>query len=72
MVLAHAAQLAQDVRWSVSTTHAENAVELRWTSGDPAVVERAMGMGFFGFMANHDHHREHHLMMARGKDTHGH
>lgn len=70
MVPAHAAQLAQDDRWAVAAIEAENGVELRVTSGDPAVVARIRGLGFFGLMASQDHHREHHLMMARGEDAH--
>lgn len=72
MVPAHAAQLAQDERWSVTATELENGVELRVTSRDPAVVARIKGLGFFGLMASQDHHREHHLMMARGEDAHAH
>lgn len=72
MVPAHAAQLAQDDRWSVEAIDAENGVELRVTSGDPAVVARIRGLGFFGLMASQDHHREHHMMMARGEDAHAH
>jgi hypothetical protein len=72
MVPAHAAQLAQDDRWTVGAVDAENGVELRVTSGDPAVVARIRGLGFFGLMASQDHHREHHLMMARGEDAHAH
>jgi len=72
MVPAHAAQLAQDDRWSVEVVDAENGVELRVTSNDPTVVARIKGLGFFGLMASQDHHREHHMMMARGEDTHAH
>ncbi len=72
MVPAHAAQLAQDDRWTVEAVDAENGVELRVTSGDPAVVARIKGLGFFGLMASQDHHREHHMMMARGEDAHAH
>ena len=36
------------------------------------VVARTKGLGFFGLMASQDHHRAHHLMMARGEDAHGH
>lgn len=72
MVPAHAAQLAEDDRWTVEAIDAENGVELRVTSGDPAVVARIRGLGFFGLMASHDHHREHHMMMARGEDAHAH
>lgn len=72
MVPAHAAQLAQDDRWTVTAIEAENAVELRVTSNNPAVAARIKGLGFFGLMASQDHHREHHLMMARGADAHAH
>ena len=72
MVPAHAAQLAQDDRWNVEAVDAENGVELRVTSGDPSVVARIRGLGFFGLMASQDHHREHHMMMARGEDAHAH
>jgi hypothetical protein len=72
MVPAHAAQLAQDDRWTVEAVTTEDGVELRVTSSHPAVVARIQGLGFFGLMASQDHHREHHLMMARGEDAHGH
>lgn len=72
MVPAHAAQLARDTRWTVAATETSDGVELRVTSDDPAVVARIKGLGFFGLMASQDHHREHHLMMALGKEAHGH
>lgn len=70
MVPAHAAQLAQDDRWQVEATATDTGAELRVTSTDPAVAARIKGLGFFGLMASQDHHREHHLMMARGEDAH--
>jgi hypothetical protein len=72
MVPAHAAQLADDDRWSVETAKTDDGVELRVTSDDPAVIARIKGLGFFGLMASQDHHREHHLMMARGENAHDH
>lgn len=72
MVPVHAAQLAKDDRWRVETLEIEKGIQLRVTSGDPAVVTRIRGLGFFGLMASQDHHREHHLKMARGEDVHGH
>lgn len=72
MVPAHAAQLARDGRWNVTVTEMEQGVELRVTSRDPAIIARIKGLGFFGLMASQDHHREHHLMMARGEDAHAH
>ncbi|MFA8388409.1 MAG: hypothetical protein ACEPO2_22575 [Pelagibaca sp.] len=72
MVPAHAAQLAQDNRWTVEVSEVEGTMELRVISDDPAVIARIKGLGFFGLMASQDHHREHHLMMARGEDAHAH
>ena len=72
MVPAHAAQLAKDDRWRVEALEIEGGMELRVTSEDPAVIARIKGLGFFGLMASQDHHREHHLMMARGEDAHVH
>ena len=72
MVPAHAAQLANDNRWAVEATQTDNGMELRVTSDDVAVIGRIKGLGFFGLMASQDHHREHHLMMARGGNAHDH
>lgn len=71
MVPAHAAQLANDDRWTVGTAQINDGIELRVTSDDPVVVARIRGLGFFGLMASQDHHREHHLMIARGENAHG-
>lgn len=72
MVPAHAAQLARDDRWTVVVSETSDGIELNVTSEIPEVVARIKGLGFFGLMASQDHHREHHLMMARGIDAHGH
>lgn len=72
MVSAHAVQLAQDDRWQVTATDHGDGVELKVTSRDPAVAARIKGLGFFGLMASQDHHREHHLMIARGQNAHAH
>ena len=72
MVPAHAAELAKDGHWVVEAAATDDGAELTVTSGDPAVVARIKGLGFFGLMASQDHHREHHLTMARGLDAHAH
>lgn len=72
MVPAHAEQLAMDDRWTVVVRDTETGAELRVTSSDPAIAARIKGLGFFGLMASQDHHREHHLIMAIGKDAHAH
>lgn len=71
MVAAHAVQLAMDDRWVVAANETVDGMELRVTSDDPVVVARIRGLGFFGLMASQDHHREHHLMIARGGAVHG-
>lgn len=71
MLPAHAAQLAQDTRWTVMSEETDGGMILRVTSSDPAVVARIKGLGFFGLMASQDHHRAHHLMIARGENAHG-
>lgn len=70
MVPTHAAQLARDKRWKVRATENADGAGLVVTSDDPAVVARIQGLGFFGLMASQDHHREHHMMMARGEGMH--
>ncbi|WP_170611201.1 hypothetical protein [Ruegeria arenilitoris] len=72
MVPEHAGQLARDDHWTVSVQESDEGVELTVTSEDDAVVARIKGLGFFGLMASQDHHREHHLLMARGEDAHAH
>lgn len=72
MVPAHAAQLRADPSWSVEAEVLAQAVTLTVTSADPATVARIQGLGFFGLMASQDHHRAHHLAMARGGKPHGH
>ena len=72
MVPAHATELAKDDRWTVAVERSDEGAVLTVTSDDPAVVERIKGLGFFGLMASQDHHREHHMMMARGVAVHAH
>lgn len=70
MVPAHAAQLATDDRWIVDVSEEDASVTLTVTSPDAAVSARIKGLGFFGLMASQDHHRDHHMMIARGEDPH--
>ncbi|MBN8291880.1 hypothetical protein JI664_07895 [Rhodobacter sp. NTK016B] len=70
MVPAHAAQLATDSRWIVAVSEDDVSVTLSVTSEDSSVAARIQGLGFFGLMASQDHHRAHHMMIARGEDPH--
>ena len=72
MVPAHADQLAMDDRWTAQSEATADGAVLTATSDDPATVARIHGLGFFGLMASQDHHREHHLAIARGGSPHGH
>ena len=72
MVPAHAAELSKDERWKVEVEERDDGAVLTVTSDDPAVAGRIRGLGFFGLMASQDHHREHHMMMARGAGLHAH
>ena len=72
MVPAHATELAKDGRWRVEANRTEDGAMLSVTSDDPAVASRIKGLGFFGLMASQDHHREHHMMIARGQEAHAH
>lgn len=67
----HAAQLARDDRRTVAAREAGDGIELHVNSDIPAVVVRIKGLGFFGLMASQEHHRQRHLMMARGKAVYG-
>lgn len=72
MVPAHGHELAKDTRWDVLVSEEAGAVVLQVTSADPSVAARIRALGFFGLMASQDHHRAHHLRMARGADVHAH
>jgi len=72
MVPAHAAQLGGDDRWTVTVSEDDESVTLTVISDDAAVATRIKGLGFFGLMASQDHHRTHHMMLARGEDPHRH
>ncbi|MGB3407703.1 MAG: hypothetical protein WBA67_09425 [Jannaschia sp.] len=72
MVPAHAAQLRADTRWTVTAEEEGTSVVLTVTSDDPAVTARIRGLGFYGLMASQDHHRVHHMAIARGVPPQGH
>ena len=59
-------------RWNVSVEETDEGVELAVTSDVPDIVARIKGLGFFGQMASQDHHKEHHMIMARGDNAHDH
>ncbi|SHI71749.1 hypothetical protein SAMN04488012_102365 [Palleronia salina] len=70
MVPAHAKQLAADPSWTVAVEARDDHVVLTVTADDAATTARIRGLGFFGLMASQDHHRAHHLAIARGEMPH--
>lgn len=70
MVPAHAAMMSGAAGWRVEVETTEAGVRLRLTSDDPRQAAKIRGLGFFGFMASGDHHRMHHLAIARGAMMH--
>jgi len=68
MVPAHAPVLQGETGWQSEVTQEANAIVWRVASPQDTVKIRALG--FFGLMAVGDHHRAHHMGMARGQMVH--
>ena len=66
MVPAHAPFLAAETGWQSEV--ARDGDEIVWTvtAVDTGAVARIQALGFFGLMATGDHHRMHHIAIARG------
>ena len=69
MVPAHGPVLAAETGWLSDLQTTEN--QLIWTVTSPTDSDRIRALGFFGLMATGDHHRQHHLAIARGEPVHG-
>ena len=70
MVPAHAPVLAEETGWASSVDRRGN--QIVWTVEGSTAEEglRIRALGFFGLMATGDHHRVHHLALARGEALH--
>ena len=66
MVPAHAPFLAGETGWEVSTANLDDGIALI-VDGD---AEQIQSLGFFGMMTIGAHHKDHHLMIARGISAH--
>ncbi|HVS65507.1 MAG TPA: hypothetical protein VMT85_18615 [Thermoanaerobaculia bacterium] len=71
MVPAHARALDSERGWTAAARLDGESVVLEVTGDDEAAARRIRGLGFFGLMAAGDHHRPHHLAIARGESPHG-
>ncbi len=69
MVPAHGPVLAEETGWQSEVTMGD---EITWivTGPGPEDETRIRALGFFGLMATGDHHRQHHLALARGEAAH--
>jgi len=70
MVPAHGPVLAAETGWTSDVEFGAEA--LLWTVTDPVgkYASQIQALGFFGLMATGDHHRAHHIAIARGETTH--
>ena len=70
MVPAHGPVLAAETGWQSEVTR--DGPEIVWTvrGAAAAAAVRIQALGFFGLMATGDHHRAHHLAMAKGEAAH--
>lgn len=69
MVPAHAPVLAKETGWT--STVKDGGDTLIWTIIAPLEdLPRLRALGFFGLMATGNHHRAHHLALARGMAVH--
>lgn len=70
MVGAHAAMVGGGELTTEINDEGEG-LQVSWTSAAPQAVDRLRALGFFGFLAEGNHHRQHHLMIVTGTNPHG-
>ena len=70
MVPAHAAVLEAETGWSSGLSMTRDAIVWTVNAEDEQEVTRIAALGFYGLMATGDHHRAHHLALARGAPIH--
>ena len=68
MVPAHAPVLGGETGWS--SVFETNGTRMSWEVTDDHDGNQIKALGFFGLMATGDHHRAHHLAIARGEMAH--
>lgn len=70
MVPAHGPVLAAETGWSSEVDEEADAIVWRVTGPTAADATKIRALGFFGLMATGDHHRAHHIALARGGAPH--
>lgn len=70
MVPAHGPVLAAQTGWQSRVESDGDGLLWTVTDADPTAAARLKAQGFFGLIATGDHHRAHHLALARGAQAH--
>ncbi|KGK78156.1 hypothetical protein PM03_15805 [Thalassobacter stenotrophicus] len=70
MVPAHGPFLAVETGWESEVASEGDEIVWTVTTADAGAVARIQALGFFGLMATGDHHRMHHIAMAKGEAAH--
>lgn len=70
MVPVHGPVLASETGWQSDVTRDGDEIVWIVTGRGEGEAERIQALGFFGLMATGEHHRVHHLALARGEPAH--
>ena len=70
MVPSHGPALMADTGWTSDVMSDDEAIWWTVQSANKADSARIQALGFFGLMATGDHHRAHHIAIARGEAGH--
>lgn len=74
MLVPHAAMLDGMPAWRATAAPIAGGARLTVTArtaGDAATIAKIRGLGFAGLLVQGDHHRAHHLLIAKGTGPHG-
>ncbi|WP_298861685.1 hypothetical protein [uncultured Sulfitobacter sp.] len=70
MVPAHGTVLAAETGWTSEVHLSDEAITWTVTAQTEAQAQQIKALGFFGLMATGDHHRAHHIALAKGSPSH--
>ena len=70
MLPAHSSFMSMETAWASDLEQSGNTFIWSVTTSKAAEVAKIRALGFFGIMATGDHHRAHHLALARGESVH--
>lgn len=70
MVPVHGPVLAAETGWTSEVSISDEAITWTVTAPTKAQAQQIKALGFFGLMATGDHHRAHHIALAKGSPSH--